>query len=155
MLEEGSINAKTSSKNPTVVEHAPPSLWKVRINWYINHKPSWHLPSISVRWQHCKLPQQNRQGLQQVDASSSQKSQHSLDETLAWEWHNIDMIKICLWLPLLNLNMRDLMGQTAFHRALSKCKHQMAELLLTWSGYLEKNTNTVMGRRRWYYVLLQ
>lgn len=36
MLEEASINAQTSSKKPTAVEHAPWSLWKVWINWYVN-----------------------------------------------------------------------------------------------------------------------
>ncbi|KAF3066196.1 hypothetical protein CFAM422_009467 [Trichoderma lentiforme] len=41
--------------------------------------------------------------------------------------------------PLLNLNMRSFMGQTAFHRALLKGKPQIAELLLTWSGYLEEH----------------
>ncbi|KAL6826163.1 hypothetical protein V8C40DRAFT_286999 [Trichoderma camerunense] len=32
MLERASINAETYVKKPTVVEHAPPSLWKVWIN---------------------------------------------------------------------------------------------------------------------------
>ncbi|KAL7784168.1 ankyrin repeat protein [Trichoderma afarasin] len=60
---------------------------------------------------------------------------------LIWaiEHDAIDMVNIDLQSPLLSLNMQYFMGQTALHRALSKGKPQIAELLLTWSRYLEEH----------------
>lgn len=57
----------------------------------------------------------------------------------ATEHDDIDMVKVYLQLPLLNLNMRNFMFHTALHRALTKGKPQIAELLLTYSSYLEEH----------------
>ncbi|EHK18855.1 ankyrin repeat protein [Trichoderma virens Gv29-8] len=64
---------------------------------------------------------------------------------LMWaiEHDDIDMIKVYLDLPLLNLNKQCFWGETALHKALSKGKPKVAELLLTWkSGYLEEHKDT-------------
>ncbi|KAL7910112.1 ankyrin repeat protein [Trichoderma velutinum] len=188
ILEEASMNAKTSGKKHTVVEHAPRSLWKIWLYWsvnedhldisrqlmcvdgianYLNRRDRCFdkLLLLAAKDQNLTLMRlllenganpdiaddskdtplhfvavhNNREAIEML-AVQYQADVNGLGSAgntpLIWaiEHGDIDMVKVYLQSPRLNLYKPNLWGQTALHKALSNGKPQIAELLLTWSG---------------------
>ncbi|KAL6697577.1 hypothetical protein J3F84DRAFT_369348 [Trichoderma pleuroticola] len=126
MLEEVSINAKTSGKKHTVVAHAPQSLWKVWIYWSVNKANDQNLASTRFLFKNDASPDitnddrdtslhsfakhNNREAIEMLVIQYQAGVNHLVsagNTPLIWaiEYDDIDMVKIHLQSPLLNLNM--------------------------------------------------